>query len=132
MLQRTAGRARGWRAESSRGSRAPAFLLLAALVLTGCHSWQPVSPVSPARLDSLSGKPLRVQPVGGEPFDAAQWTVRNDSLFTPHDSLALSRIEQVEVKQPNGGHTAGLIISIALGLFAVAFTTVAIIVHNSD
>jgi hypothetical protein len=91
-----------------------------------------VSAVSPAGLDSLAGKPLRIQPAGGAPFDATEWTVRHDSLFTPHDSLALSRIEQVEVKQPNGGHTAGLIITIALGVAAAAYLAMVIIVASGD
>ena len=88
--------------------------------------------MSPAGLDSLAGKPLRIQPAGSAPFDATEWTVRNDSLFTPHDSLALSQIEQVEVKQPNGGHTAGLIITIALGLAAAAYLAMVIIVASGD
>lgn len=99
--------------------------------------------MSPTRLDSLAGKELRIHPVGGQPFDARQWTVRNDSIFLQRpsprdgdvlvpDSLALSQVEQVEVQRPNGGHTAGLIISFVLLLAAAAYVTFVIIVAGSD
>ena len=117
-------------------------LVLAVMVTTGCVSWRPVASVSPAHLDSLAGQKLRIHPVGGEPFDVTRWTVRNDSIFLQRpspvrtdvlepDSLALSQIEQVEVKRANGGRTAGLIISIVLVLTAVAYVTV-VIIAGSD
>lgn len=110
-------------------------IVLAVVLSTGCHTWRPVTPVSPVQLDSLQGKPLRVHTRSGSSFDATAWSVRNDSIFVQQpvrDSVALSQVHQVEVKRPNGGHTAGLIISIALVLVAAAYLTVVIIVASGD
>ena len=91
--------------------------------------------MSPVLLDSLQGKPLRIHTESGATLEATAWSVRNDSIFLQQparDSLALSQVDQVAVKKPNGGHTAGLIISITLVLVAAAYLAIVIIVAGSD
>ncbi len=112
--------------------------VIAALLLvlvTACHSWQPIT-VSPQRLiteDQPSS--VRVTLMNGETVTVENATVRNDSIVGATDAaggVASLDVQLLEVQHFSVGKTIELGFGIAAGLAAVAAVVILIACSGGD